>query len=221
MLAKLLDLTPEGSAVTEPCPRPGCRRPSVAGPADDRRPADLHPEPSQGTAGARESGAQRCGWPAARSTTGSARCRSRWGRLRPSQSPVGADRAVAFAELSMTEVRTLKARLRIDDQRRGAGRVLRRVAQPLPGRHTARMSRARWSPWSRCRCATTRTALPVGNQLSAMFVPLANDKQTPLERLRTVTVAKRVCARGRSAPVGYGPLGTRMTEALPPRSPRR
>ena len=55
----------------------------------------------------------------------------------------------------------------------------------------------------------------MGNQLSAMFVPLANDKKTPLERLRTVTAASASC-KGQERAVGYGPMATQMTEALPP-----
>jgi len=55
----------------------------------------------------------------------------------------------------------------------------------------------------------------VGNQLSAMFVPLANDKKTPLERLRTVTAASASC-KGQERAVGYGPMATQMTDALPP-----
>jgi diacylglycerol O-acyltransferase / wax synthase len=55
----------------------------------------------------------------------------------------------------------------------------------------------------------------LGNHLSAMFVPLANDKKTPLERLRTVTAASATC-KGQERAVGYGPMATRLTEAVPP-----
>ena len=51
-----------------------------------------------------------------------------------------------------------------------------------------------------------------GNSLSAMFVPLSNDKQTPLERLRTVKAAAGR-ASARSAPSATAPW--------PPCSPRR
>ena len=54
-----------------------------------------------------------------------------------------------------------------------------------------------------------------GNQLSAMFVPLANDRLTPLERLRTVTASSASC-KGQERAVGFGPLATLMAEAIPP-----
>ena len=54
-----------------------------------------------------------------------------------------------------------------------------------------------------------------GNSLSAMFVPLANDKQTPLERLRTVKANSWSCKRQERA-VGYGPMASMLTEAMPP-----
>ncbi len=48
-----------------------------------------------------------------------------------------------------------------------------------------------------------------------MFVPLANDRQTPLERLRTVTAASASC-KGQERAVGYGPMATLLAEAVPP-----
>jgi WS/DGAT/MGAT family acyltransferase len=54
-----------------------------------------------------------------------------------------------------------------------------------------------------------------GNHLSAMFVPLSNDLQTPLERLRTVSEASTSC-KGQERDVGYGPMATLLSEAMPP-----
>jgi len=48
-----------------------------------------------------------------------------------------------------------------------------------------------------------------------MFVPLSNDLQTPLERLRTVSQASASC-KGQEREVGYGPMATLMSEAMPP-----
>ncbi len=48
-----------------------------------------------------------------------------------------------------------------------------------------------------------------------MFVPLANDKQTPLERLRTVKANSWSCKRQERA-VGYGPMASMVTDAMPP-----
>ena len=57
--------------------------------------------------------------------------------------------------------------------------------------------------------------MPPGNQLSAMFVPLANDRLTPLERLRTVTASSASC-KGQERAVGYGPMATLLADAIPP-----
>ena len=48
-----------------------------------------------------------------------------------------------------------------------------------------------------------------------MFVPLANDRQTPLERLRTVTAASDSC-KGQERAVGYGAMATLLADAIPP-----
>jgi hypothetical protein len=48
-----------------------------------------------------------------------------------------------------------------------------------------------------------------------MFVPLSNDVQTPLERLRTVSEASSSC-KGQERAVGFGPLATLLAEAMPP-----
>ena len=110
MLAKLLDLTPEGSAVTEPCP-PWVppRLPSQTELMTDAFPIFIR-SPFGGSVPSAKSAVRPYGWPAVRWTTGSVRSRSRWGAPDTFESPVGGDRADSFAELGMTEVRTLKAR---------------------------------------------------------------------------------------------------------------
>ena len=54
-----------------------------------------------------------------------------------------------------------------------------------------------------------------GNRLSAMFVPLANDRRTPLERLRAVTAASAAC-KGQEQAVGYGSMASLVADAVPP-----
>ncbi len=129
------------------------------------------------------------------------------------ESPVGADRAVSFAELSMTEVRALKTRFgsTIND-------VVLGVCSGALRAHLAAHGQDVESPLVAVVPVSVRDdsdGAAVGNQLSAMFVPLANDKKTPLERLRTVTAASASC-KGQERAVGYGPMATQMTEALPP-----
>ncbi len=110
MLAKLLDLTPEGSAVTEPSP-PWVppRLPSPTRLMSDALPSFIR-SPIRGLRAAHEIG---------RTVVRLARCAADE-RLGPVsiplgapdtfESPVGARRAVSFAELDMAEVRELKTR---------------------------------------------------------------------------------------------------------------
>jgi diacylglycerol O-acyltransferase len=213
MLAKLLDLTPEGSAVTEPCPPwVPARLPSRAELMTDALPTFIR-SPIRGLRAAREVG---------RTAVRLARCAVD-DRLGPVsiplgapdtfESPVGADRAVSFAELSMTEARALKTRFgsTIND-------VVLGVCSGALRTHLAAHGQDVESPLVAVVPVSVRDdtdGAAVGNQLSAMFVPLANDKKTPLERLRTVTAASASC-KGQERAVGYGPMATQMTEALPP-----
>jgi diacylglycerol O-acyltransferase len=213
MLAKLLDLTPEGSAVTEPCP-PWVppRLPSQAQLMTDALPTFMR-SPLRGLRAAREVG---------RTAVRLARCAAD-DRLGPVsiplgapdtfESPVGADRAVSFAELDMAKVRALKNRFgsTIND-------VVLAVCSGALRSHLAAHDQDVESPLVAVVPVSVRRdteAAALGNHLSAMFVPLSNDKKTPLERLRTVTAASASC-KGQERAVGYGPMATRLTEAVPP-----
>jgi WS/DGAT/MGAT family acyltransferase len=212
LLAKLLDLTPEGSAVTEPCP------PWVPPqlPSQTRLMTDALPRfvrsPVRGLRAAREVG--RTAVRLARVVVDD--------RLGPVsiplgapdtfESPVGADRAIAFAELDMGEVRALKARFgsTIND-------VVLAVCSGALRSHLAAHGQEVDSPLVAVVPVSVRGekgAAVLGNHLSAMFVPLSNDQKTPLERLRTVTAASASC-KGQERAVGYGPMATLLTEAMP------
>jgi diacylglycerol O-acyltransferase len=213
MLAKLLDLTQEGSAVTEPCPPwMPARLPSRAQLMTDALPTFIR-SPIRGLRAAREVG---------RTAVRLARCAVD-DRLGPVsiplgapdtfESPVGADRVVSFAELGMADVRALKDRFgsTIND-------VVLAVCSGALRSHLAAHGQDVESPLVAVVPVSVREdteGAAVGNQLSAMFVPLANDRKTPLERLRTVTAASASC-KSQERAVGYGPMATRMTEALPP-----
>ncbi len=128
------------------------------------------------------------------------------------ESPVGADRAVSFAELDMAKVRALKNRFgsTIND-------VVLAVCSGALRSHLAAHDQDVESPLVAVVPVSVRgdtEAAALGNHLSAMFVPLSNDKKTPLERLRTVTAASASC-KGQERAVGYGPMATRLTEAVP------
>jgi WS/DGAT/MGAT family acyltransferase len=128
-------------------------------------------------------------------------------------SPVGASRAVSFAALDMAAVRTLKNRYgsTIND-------VVLAVCSGALRAHLAEHDQDVDSPLVAVVPVSVRADGPgdsVGNQLSAMFVPLSNDRQTPLERLRTVTAASASC-KGQERAVGYGPMATLLADAIPP-----
>jgi diacylglycerol O-acyltransferase / wax synthase len=213
MLAKLLDLTAEGSAVTEPCPPwMPARLPSHAELVTDALPTFVR-TPLRGLRAAREVG---------RTAVRLARCAIDE-RLGPVsiplgapdtfESPVGADRAVSFAELDLAQVRMLKTRFgsTVND-------VVLALCSGALRTHLVANGEDTESPLVAVVPVSVRgdTAGPsLGNHLSAMFVPLSNDKKTPLERLRTVTAASAM-SKGQERAVGYGPMATRVTEAVPP-----
>jgi diacylglycerol O-acyltransferase len=213
LLAKLLDLTAEGSAATES--RPAWVPPQL--PSQTQLMTDALPSfvrsPVRGLRAAREVG--RTAVRLARAVVDD--------RVGPVSIPLGApdtfesqvraDRAIAFAELDMADVRALRERFgsTIND-------VVLAVCSGALRAHLAAHDQDVDSPLVAVVPVSVRGdkgAAVLGNHLSAMFVPLSNDKKTPLERLRTVTAASASC-KGQERAVGYGPMATMLTEAVPP-----
>jgi diacylglycerol O-acyltransferase len=129
------------------------------------------------------------------------------------ETPVGADRAVSFATLDLEQVRMLKTRFgsTIND-------VVLAVCSGALRAHLVAHGQDTESPLVAVVPVSVRgdtTGDKLGNHLSAMFVPLSNDKKTPLERLRTVTAASAT-SKGQERAVGYGPMATSLTDAVPP-----
>jgi len=60
----------------------------------------------------------------------------------------------------------------------------------------------------------------LGNRLSAMFVPLANDLSEPLDRLHSIAEASAT-AKAQERAIGYGPMASALSEAVPPVLARR
>jgi len=213
MLAKLLDLTPEDSAVSEPGP-PWVppRLPSQARLVKDALPSFIR-SPIRGLRAVREVGrtAVRLAHAVVDDRLGPVSIPL--GAPDTFESPVRARRAVAFAELDMAEVRALKHRFgsTIND-------VVLAVCSGALRTHLAAHGQDVESPLVAVVPVSVRgesDGAASGNHLSAMFVPLSNDRKTPLERLRTVTAASASC-KGQERAVGYGPMATLLADAMPP-----
>jgi WS/DGAT/MGAT family acyltransferase len=138
------------------------------------------------------------------------------------ETQVGPRREVAFAELDLAEVRALKERFgaTINDVVLAVCSGALRHYLVAQGQDTDRplvaiipVSVRADDGQSRDAGGTEPEAL--GNRLSAMFVPLANDKKTALERLRTVMDASDSCKRQERA-VGFGPTASLLADAIPP-----
>jgi diacylglycerol O-acyltransferase / wax synthase len=215
MLAQLLDLTPQGRAVTEPCPPwIPARLPSQARLVTHALPS-VASSPLRAFRAVREVG---------RTAVRLARCAvdDRNGPVTiplgaPStfEVPVGASRAVAFAALDMGRAKTLKERFSstVND-------VVLAVCSGALRSHLAAHGQDVDSPLVAVvpvsmRAEAESPADAAGNQLSAMFVPLANDCKTPLERLRVATAASASC-KGQERAVGYGAMATLVADAVPP-----
>ncbi len=213
LLAQLLDLTPEGRGVTEPCPPwLPARLPSGTQLVTDALPSFIH-SPVRAWRAVREIGRTTVRLARRAFDDDSGPVSIPLGAPPTFESPVGARRAVSFAELDMAAVRTLRERYgsTIND-------VVLAVCSGALRTHLAAHGQGTDSPLVAVVPVSLRgdaQADAVGNQLSAMFVPLANDRQTPLERLRTVTAASESC-KGQERAVGYGPMATLLADAVPP-----
>ena len=139
------------------------------------------------------------------------------------ETQVGPRRQVAFAELDLAEVRALKQRFgaTIND-------VVLAVCSGALRHHLIAQGQDTDSPLVAVIPVSVRADADadggaasggapdaLGNRLSAMFVPLANDRKTPLERLRTVIAASASC-KGQERAVGFGSMASMLADAIPP-----
>ncbi len=213
LLAQLLDLTPEGSAVTEPCPPwLPARLPSSTRLMTEALPSFIN-SPVRALRAAREVGRTSVRLARRAFDDDSGPVSIPLGAPSTFESPVGARRSVSFAELDMAPVRALRDRYgsTIND-------VVLAVCSGALRSHLAAHDQDTDSPLVAVVPVSVRgdaDADAVGNQLSAMFVPLANDRQTPLERLRTVTAASDSC-KGQERAIGFGPMAMLLADAVPP-----
>jgi WS/DGAT/MGAT family acyltransferase len=213
LLAQLLDLTPEGSAVTEPYPPwLPARLPSSTRLMTDALPSFIN-SPVRALRAVREIGRTSVRLARRAFDDDSGPVSIPLGAPSTFETPVGAARAVSFAELDMAPVRALRDRYgsTIND-------VVLAVCSGALRSHLAAHDQDTDSPLVAVVPVSVRGdahADAVGNQLSAMFVPLANDRQTPLERLRTVTAASDSC-KGQERAIGFGPMAMLLADAVPP-----
>ncbi|HEY6474501.1 MAG TPA: wax ester/triacylglycerol synthase family O-acyltransferase [Acidimicrobiales bacterium] len=212
LLAQLLDLSPEGRAVTETCP-PWLppRLPSQTRLMTDSLPSVVK-SPFRLLRAAREVGktAVRLARHALDEATGPIAIPL--GAPPTFETPVCAQRAVSFTELDMAQVRTLK-----DRYGSTVNEVVLAVCSGALRTHLAATGREYDSPLIAVVPVSVRgdDQEVGGNHLSAMFVPLSNDLQTPLERLRTVSEASS-SAKSQEREVGFGPMASLLAEAMPP-----
>ncbi len=213
LMAELLDLTPEGRSPVEHCtPWIPARLPSQARLVTEALP-NMFTRPVRTWRAAREIG---------RTAVRMARCVVSDDNG-PISIPLGAPklfdqalsprRDVCFTRLDMREVKVMRERFNatVND-------VVLAVCSGALRTHLTRYDHDVDNPLVAIVPVSVRedgTEDEGGNSLSAMFVPLSNDKQTPLERLRTVKASSWSCKRQERA-VGYGPMASMLTEAMPP-----
>jgi diacylglycerol O-acyltransferase / wax synthase len=212
LLAQLLDLAPEGRAVTETCPPwLPARLPSHTQMVTDALPNVLQ-SPLRVVRAAREMGRTSVRLARRALDKAAGPISIPLGAPATFEDPVCAQRAVSFAELDLGQVRTLKDRYgsTIND-------VVLAVCSGALRSHLVAKGQETGQPLVAIVPVSVRDDEHEerGNQLSAMFVPLSNDVQTPLERLRTVSEASSAC-KGQEREVGFGPMASLLADAMPP-----
>jgi diacylglycerol O-acyltransferase len=213
LLAQLLDLSAEGRAITEFCP-PWLppKLPSGAQLVADALP-NLITSPIRTWRAVREIGrtAVRLARRAADSETGPISIPL--GAPSTFETPVGAARAVSFAELKMCEVLDLKEQFGVT-----VNDVVLAVSSGALRRHLAVHDQEARDPLVAI-VPVSVPALPggeaLGNRLSAMFVALANDLEKPLDRLRAIS-GTSASTKAQERSVGYGPMASAVSDAVPP-----
>jgi diacylglycerol O-acyltransferase len=129
------------------------------------------------------------------------------------ETPVGGSRSVAFAKLSLREVRALKEQFGVT-----LNDVVLAICSGALRTHLAEQGDEVDNPLVAVVPISVRgqsTDGDLGNRLSAMFVPLANDLEKPLQRLRVIASASS-SAKAQEKAVGYGPMASAVAEAVPP-----
>jgi len=212
LMAELLDLTPEARAAEHGAPWLPPKLPSSAQLVADALPK-LCTSPIRALRAAREVGrtAMRLARRAADEDAGSLSLPV--GAPSTFGTPVGATRAVSFAQLDLCEVQKLKERCGVT-----VNDVVLAICSGALRTHLSAHGQEVDSPLVAVVPVSVRAepeTEALGNRLSAMFVPLANDRQSPLDRLEAIAASSALSkAQERSA--GFGAMASAVSDALPP-----
>jgi diacylglycerol O-acyltransferase len=213
LMAQLLDLTPEGRPMAAVCPQwlPEAL-PSSARLVTHALPS-LFASPVRAVHAVREIGrtAVRLARRALDDETGPISIPL--GAPSTFETPVGASRSVSLAELSLSAVKEVKNRfgVTIND-------VVLAICSGALRSYLADHDEESGSPLVAVVPISVRGESSdgdLGNRLSAMFLPLGNDLERPLDRLRAVAESS-ASAKAQERAVGYGPMAAAVSEALPP-----
>jgi len=227
LMAQLLDLSADGRPLTDITPAPWAAPalPSTARLVTDAIP-NLLTSPIRAVRALREIGrtAVRLGWRALDSESGPLSMPR--GAPDTFETPVGAGRSVAFAALNLGNVRAVKERFEVtlNDVVLAvcSGALRAHLAEPARDRDLPRTSTSTSAEAASSLVAVVPVSVrgrpaqgDLGNRLSAMFVPLCNDRLQPSERLRDIA-ATTSSAKAQERAVGYGPMAAALSEAIPP-----
>jgi diacylglycerol O-acyltransferase len=129
------------------------------------------------------------------------------------ETPVGRARSVSFAKLNLRQMRALKEQFGVT-----LNDVVLAICSGALRTHLAAHGEEVSSPLVAVVPISVRgrsSGGDIGNRLSAMFVPLANDLTEPLDRLRAIATTSE-SAKAHEKAVGYGPMASAVAEAVPP-----
>jgi diacylglycerol O-acyltransferase len=212
LMAQLLDLTAAGSPVTECAPWRPPELPSSTRLMGDAMP-HLLTSPVRTVRAVREVGRTAVRLARRALDGGSGPLSIPLGAPDTFATPVGADRTVSFAELPLEQITAVK---------RHFGATLNDVVLAVSSGALRAHLQAHGEPSESPLVAVVPVSVrglhgrdELGNRLSAMFVPLANDRDCPVARLAAVREAS-VSTKAQEKAVGYGPLAAAVSEAVPP-----
>jgi WS/DGAT/MGAT family acyltransferase len=212
LLAQLLDITPDGREVAEPAA--AWHPPKL--PSSTQLVGDvvrtMWTNPLRTVRAAREVGRTTFRMLSRAADRTSAPLSLPLGAPHTFEDPVGADRAVSFAHLDLAKVQKLKQGFGVT-----CNDVVLAICSGALRTHLLEQGDATDEPLVAVVPVSVRRneTDAAGNRLSAMFVPLANNVEFPLDRLHSV-VSNIATTKSQERAVGYGPVASALSDAVPP-----